>query len=275
MAAMRRVAVGIAVVLAAGRAAAEPRASYADWAGDYRGKLTWSAQCTVAGAREATLAVNAFDGVLTIDLATARPGLRAMTLVEDDPEATTSSWSGVQGDLAVKLTRPTPGALVVVLESDLGCRMTGRLARPVIAIAACERLVGWARVESTCAARSENRQEDLAKLTAIKWRASDHEQCTNRADRLELALIDAGCAPHPDPAIGTRARNCLELSQAIGRLARCGKVPPPRIRQLEQLAANLRAAAHTATAATLPVVERECRDARALATAMTTEFHCP
>lgn len=91
---------------------------------------------------------------------------------------------------------------------------------------------------------------------------------------LERALVDVGCAPHPDPQIGVRARACLELVQATDQLARCGRVPPMFLDPLVAQARALAAAAQTAEQVTLPYVERQCRDEAVTALALATKFQC-
>src|SRR4029079_18991879 len=94
----------LAVMLAiAGGARAAPApaapATWADWVGDWHGKLKWTS-CASEGAGATTLAVDATDGAVAIDLASIAPGLTEMSLVEDN-----ARWLGQRGDVNVKLER--------------------------------------------------------------------------------------------------------------------------------------------------------------------------
>jgi hypothetical protein len=271
---MSRVVAGIVVVASVAAApvasAAPPQTvTWADWVGAYAGKLAWH-NCTAPGERSATLAVDAADGVLSIDLAPASPGLDAMSLVAD-----AHGWAGQQGDVEVRIARPRPDLLDVLVELDSGCTMKGRLKRASSGIAACDRLLGWARVEARCTKLREAPLEDLAKLVATKWRKPDDARCTARATKLETSLIDAGCAPHPDPLIGVRARDCLELAAASAKLARCGTVPAAAMSAIAHDAQALSSAAQSAERATLPYVEQQCRDSKAMLATIAMRFHCP
>ena len=253
--------------LATSVAVAAPAPTWSDWAGSYQGALTWSS-CSVAGAMTATLPLDFIDGVATIDLSSTRPGMRAMTLVEDD-----HGWSGRQGDVAVTVQRPRADALALAIELDSGCIVRGTLTRTTTKVAACDRLLGWARIDATCT--KQDPVEDLAKLLATPWKPADAARCTSRAAALEQHLIDTGCAPHPDPKIGVRSPDCLDLAQVAGRISRCGKVLPELERLAVAVANSVVSAAQTADRSTLPVVEARCRDTRAELIAIATKFGCP
>lgn len=261
-----------AVILATGLltsiAGATPATTWSDWAGTYRGALTWSA-CSVAGAKTVALPLDFVDGVATIDLAATRPGMRAMTLVEDE-----RGWSGRQGDVAVTVQRPRADTLALAVELDSGCVVRGTLTRATTKVAACDRLLGWARIDAACT-KQDHAAEDLAKLLATPWKPTDAARCTSRAAALEQHLIDTGCAPHPDPKIAVRAPGCLELSQVAGRISRCAGVVPELKRVAVGAATAIVSAAQTASRSTLPVVEQQCRDARAELIAIATQFNCP
>jgi hypothetical protein len=258
--------VGAAVAMPA--AAEPPRATWADWVGSYHGKLAWSASCTAPGNAQATLALDATDGVLAIDLAPAGAALRAMTLVGDD-----TGWSGRQADVEVQLVRPRANQLALRVAFDSGCTLTAQLARATTGVPACDALVAWGAVEARCTKQSQ-KLEEASKLVATKWKAADAPRCTARADKLAHALVDAGCAPHPDPLIGVRARDCLDLVAAADKLARCGTAPTELTNTLAQEAHGLAAAAQTAEKATLPYVERQCRDARTMVSTVATRYRC-
>ena len=61
----------------------KPRVTWADWAGDWSGALAWKS-CAVDGNASATLALDAIDGALRIDLAPAGDRVEAVSLVEQD-----------------------------------------------------------------------------------------------------------------------------------------------------------------------------------------------
>lgn len=213
---------------------------------------------------------------MSIDLAPLGGGLRAMSLVEEE-----GGWSAQQGDVALRITRgkpAAPDALELLVELDSGCTVRGRLQRATSGVPACDRLAGWSRIEARCgklAARNQQPLEDGAAVAKTRWRPADAASCAARASRVELALIDAGCAPHPDPAIGHRAPDCLRLSDDTARVTRCKRVPPDLEASLSHAAHSLRAASETADRATLRVVEQQCRDARATLAAVAARFGCP
>ncbi len=269
---MRRIAVAgfIVGMLGAGVLAApdpKPASTWADWAGSYQGTLTWSG-CTVAGVKTATVELAFVDGVATIDLASTRPGMRAMTLAAGERDV----WAGRQGDVAATITR-VPNTIFLAVDLDSGCRVRGRLTRATTGVPACDQLVGWTRVEAQCT-KLVARTEDLAKLLATAWKPADAARCASRAATLERTLIDGGCAPHPDPQIGARAPDCLDLAQVAERINRCGV--PAHVKDITLRVANaLVSAAQSAERSTLPVVEHQCRDARADLISIATQFRCP
>lgn len=262
---MRVSIVAIAFASTIAIASPKPIPSWADWAGTWQGAVTWSS-CTVVGAKQVALPLAFVDGVASIDLSSTRPGMRALTLVEDD-----KGFSGRQGDVAVTLTRPRVDAIALSVELDSGCLVRGTLTRPTTKVSACDRLIGWARIDAACTKRAP--VEDLTKLLATTWKFSDAPRCTSRASALERSLIDAGCAPHPDPAI-LRSRDCLALSQVADRLSRCSVLPDLKRRAVGAAHAIV-SASQTADRSTLPVVEQQCRDARAELIAIATQFNCP
>ena len=248
--------------------AAPQRVTWADWVGTYDGSLVWR-NCTAPGAPTAALTIDVSDGVLAIDLTAAGAALRPMSLVEDE-----TGWSAQQGDVKVRLTRPRGDSIALALELDSGCTMKGKLRRKTTTIAPCDLLIGWARIESRCTKLHDAALEDLAKLEATRWRKADATSCTARAGKLELALVDAGCAPHPDPTIGVRAPSCIALSNASAGLWRCGTVPQAVKDAAVNEAAALSSAAQSAEPATLPYVEAQCRDAKSTISGIAVRFHC-
>jgi hypothetical protein len=193
-----------------------------------------------------------------------------MTLVEDDG----GGWSARQGDVAVRVTRPRAHAIRLAVELASGCTVRGTLVRATTRVAACDRLLGWTRIAARCTKPGAPRDAITAPRTT-RWRKADAARCEARADTLALALVDAGCAPHPDPAIGVRAAACRAVVEATGRLGRCGRVPAELARRLDGTARALAAAAQSADAGTLGVVERQCRDAAADVASVATRFGCP
>lgn len=258
-----------ALVVGSAAAAPAPTVTWADWVGSYDGKLAWS-NCSAPGAKTATLALEATDAVLSIDLAPLGSALRAMSLVADE-----AGWSAQQGDVKVRLARPRSDALDLVVELDSGCTLRSTLHRATTGVAACDRLVGWARIESRCTKLHDAKLEDLAKLVAAKWRKADDTKCAARADKLAASLIDAGCAPHPDPMIGVRSPKCLAMSAAAAKLSRCGNVPRQVTDAIVGQAAALSSASQSAERATLPYVEQQCEDAKTAIAAIATRFNCP
>src|SRR5687767_2986703 len=120
---MQRAGIVVGLLVAASAVAAPgKRVTWGDWVGAYQGTLTWS-QCAVAGEKQARLALSATDGVMSIDLAPASAGLRAMTLVEDE-----SGFSGQQGDVKVAIKRPKANAIALEVQLDSGCLMKAQLA---------------------------------------------------------------------------------------------------------------------------------------------------
>lgn len=264
------VALGAVALAAPKPGAPAVRDAWADWVGEYAGNVVWRG-CTAPGAAVARVTLEATDGAMAIELAAL--GVRAMSLVERD-----AGWSGQQGDAAVKLGRAAAGAIALELELASGCTVRGTLKRAATAAVACDRLVGWSRIEARCsklAAQGRQPLEDAAVIAKTTWRAADATACAARAARLELALIDTGCAPHPDPAIGTRAPDCRRLVDSTERVVRCKTLPRELEDELAGVARSLAAAAQTAAPATLGVVERQCRDAQAITASIAARFSCP
>src|SRR5262249_13290323 len=258
-------------LLVGAAAASRAPVTWADWVGDWSGKLRW-AGCTTNGSATAKLAIDATDGAMAIDLAPAGAALGAFGLIENE-----LGFSAQHADVAVVLTRKSGVELEVRFDS--GCTMRASLSRPTTGIAACDRLDAWARIESKCGKLTAKPLEDPKLLAKERdgWlkargdaRAKLGEQCTARAARVALELTDAGCAPHPDPLIGVRAKDGLAPVAAAAQLARCGSAPPDLTSTISSGAAQLAGAAQTADAASLPIVERECRDAHQRVVAVAT-----
>jgi len=251
-------------VLAANQAVAAP---WADWVGDYKGALTWR-QCTAPGEKSPAIAVDGVDGTLRIDLKAAGAALRALSLVQDD-----QGWTGQDGDVSVHLERKKPNTIELAIDIESGCTVRGKIARVTTGVTACDRLIGWARIEDKCSSVT-TALEDFSALAKQKFKKADAAKCTARADKLELAMIDKGCAPHPDPNIGTRAAECRSLVDATNKLARCGRVPKEIMDRLSGRANALNAASQSAEPSTLKYVERQCKDAQVDVTGTATQFSC-
>lgn len=275
---MRRAAfVGTLVVAAAAVAKPAETPRWGDWVGDYSGKLAWTS-CTVEGAGSATLAFDAADGQVAIDLAPAGASLEPVTLLEDD-----TGWTGRNGDVAVHVARPKPDTVDLAVDLDSGCQVRGTLRRASTGIAACDRLAGWARIEQRCTKLTKPALEHLSRLAHQRatWLAAKGDtrgklgaQCDARAQKVELELIDAGCAPNPDPAIGLRGGECAALRASASKLSRCRNLPPDVDAALEQEASGLVSAAQSADSAVLHEVEAECRALRARIVAASQQSGC-
>jgi hypothetical protein len=277
---VRRVVAIIAAVASgaiAAPASSPPAATWADWVGAWSGKLAWS-NCATSGAASATLALDAVDGALDVDLAPAGAALGRFSLVEDD-----RGLSAQHADVAVHVDRRrgAPG-LDLAVRFDSGCTLRAQLARPASGIPACDELEAWTRIESRCTKLSGKPLEDATAIARERdgWlkargavRGKLAEQCVARAGKVEAELVGAGCAPNRDPYHGVRAKDCLALVDAANRLARC--VPQStEARELATEGSMLSAAAETADTASLPVVERQCRDAHQKVSALATRFSC-
>ena len=219
------------------RAEAAPP-TWADVVGEYRGRLAWKG-CNTPGAKQATVALDATDGALAIDLTPARGGLRAFSLVLDDDA--TSAWSGQDADVEVHVSRARANVLSLVVAIGDRCEVRGTLTRVTTSVEACDRVVAWSRIEQRCTKRTGPPLEDGKALVLERavWtrlpKGKAAMSCSARADTLATALIDAGCAPVDDPAALQPPPSCLRLRELTARVARCTSAPP----QLVQLAQSL------------------------------------
>lgn len=277
---MRRFPVLLVVAVASGAVASSPAPprTWADWVGDWDGKLTWTS-CTADGADRASLALDASDGAVSIDLTPAGSALPPISLVEDG-----DGWAGQQGDVSVRVRRGKRDKLELSVELDSGCQVRGTLARASLGIPACDRLAAWARIESHCTKLTRPPLENAARLARqrAEWRKARGDergklaaQCTARSAKVEQELVDIGCAPHPDPAIGMRGAECHALRGIAGRLARCGNLPSDQRDLYAREVLVLVAAAQGADQASLPVVDAECKRARERLFAIAQQVGCP
>jgi hypothetical protein len=275
--AIATLSLAVASAAIAGPSATPP--TWADWVGDWDGKLKW-ASCSADGEERPTLSLDATDGVMAIDLRGAGGALPALTLVEE-----AGGWVGQQGDVTVHVKRASKAdAIELTVDLESGCQVTGTLSRTSVGIASCDRLSAWARIEAQCTKLVKPPLENPARLARQReqWGKAKGEvrsklsaQCTARSAKLEAQLIDAGCAPHPDPAIGLRGAECQALRSASARLARCGAVPADLRDALTREAVVLLAASQGADKAALPVVEAECRQARDRVVTIAKQSGCP
>jgi hypothetical protein len=253
----------IAAFLVAGSPAIAAPRTWDAWVGDFKGMLVWR-QCTARGETVVAVAIDAVDGAIRIDLTSAGAALRMFSLQQD-----AAGWSAQDGDLAITVAQKKPNTIDLAIAYDSGCTARGQLVRASTGVPACDALVGWARIEAAC-----TRITDASAPLETRFKRSDAPRCTARAQKLALAIIDAGCAPHPDPQIGTRAVACRSLADATTKLARCARVPAEIMQRLSANASALSAAAQTAEKATLPFVEQQCKDARAEAVGTGVQFGC-
>jgi hypothetical protein len=261
----RAVLIGLSAITAGALAKPPPTPpTWGDWVGDYTGKLTWTS-CTVDGAGSATLALDATDGAVTLDLAPAGGALEGLALAEDN-----GTWTGKQNDVAVRVVRPKADAIDLAVVLDSGCEVHGILRRRSTGIQACDRLAGWARVEARCTKLTKPALENVARLVRQRktWLAAKGAerdklaaQCDARAQKVELELVDAGCAPSHDPAVGVRGTECQALRASLARLQRCRALPPDVEIMLEQQTQNA-------------VTDNECRALRAQIVATSQQVGC-
>lgn len=237
--------------------------TWADWVGDYTGKLAWTS-CSAPGAKTATASIDAIDGALVIDLARAGGGLRDLALAED-PEAET--LAAQQGDVTLTITRIRPGTIALTIDLASGCAVRGTLARASTRVAACDRAVALARIEKACTKLAGPPQG----LAIKKWKAADTERCTRSAEAIATAVTDAGCMPVPDPAgtlVGAQCRQMVNEAQA---LKRCPNAPP----EYTLIADRLIALARPVMAASRQLVNASCEEGHQMLVELAAYAHCP
>jgi hypothetical protein len=258
--------------------AAQPAPSWADWIGDWDGKLKWTS-CSLDGEPRASFALDAHDGAVSLDLSGAGSSLPILALVED-----ADGWSGQQGDVTVRVKRGKADKVELAIDLDSGCEVRGTLARKSVGIAACDRLAAWARIESHCTKLSRPPLENAARLARQRasWRKARGEdrtklaaQCTARSAKVEQELVDIGCAPHPDPAVGNRGAECQALRGIAGRLSRCGNLPSDQRDAYARGVLVLLAAAQGADKTSLPIIDAECKRERDKLFAIAQQVGCP
>ena len=274
-------AIWIVAAAATSRAApppAPPAPTWADWVGDWTGKLKW-ASCSIDGEERASLPLEAVDGTIAFDLTPAGAALSAMPLVDDS-----GGWIGQRGDVTIHLKRPKPDSVELAVDLDSGCQVRATLARESVGIAACDQLGAWARIESHCTKLSRPPLENAARLVRqrAEWlkargvaRGKLAAQCSARSTKVEQELVEAGCAPNPDPAIGMRGAECQALRGLSARLQRCSSLPSDERDNYAREVLVLLAAAQGADRSSWPVVDGECRRARDRLFAIAKLAGCP
>lgn len=246
----------IAVMLLAGSARAAP---WTEWVGDYKGALTWRG-CTTRGAGSVTLALDAADGVLAIDLTPAQGGLRTMTLVEDER----GTLSAQDGDVTLAIAHRR-GGLALSIDLASGCTVRGQLARVAVAIAPCDRLVTLARIARRC-----TKTEVTVPPLAAAWKARDAVACRAKAEPLETALVDAGCLPDPAPAIV--GFQCRQVADEAAKLLLCPSLPPQLVSFVEQMRTVVRG---SATSGQRAAAELACGRTHELLADVARQARCP
>lgn len=277
---MRRWPFLLALGLASGAIARPAGApSWADWVGDWDGKARW-VSCTHDGEQPAAIAIDATDGAVAVDLGGMGHGLGGMSLVEDN-----AGWVGQQADVTVHLGHAHGDALDVELDLDSGCQARATLHRATVGIPQCDRLAAWARIESRCTKLSKPALENPARLVRqhAQWAKAKGDartelatQCEARSSKVEAELVDAGCAPSPDPGIGLRGAECQALRQVAGRVERCPSMPADLRSLLARDAYDLAAMTQTAdTASALQAIENQCKQMRERLAAEAKNVGCP
>ncbi|HUS27393.1 MAG TPA: hypothetical protein VMZ53_02760 [Kofleriaceae bacterium] len=277
---MRRAAFAVTLAVASGALAApatQPSLTWADWVGDWNGKLTWSG-CAVDDEKRASIQVDATDGSIAVDLTSAGGALGKMTLLENG-----EGFAAKEGDISLRLTRKD-AALELAVDLDSGCQLRGTLSRSSVGIAACDQLAAWARIEQQCTKLSRPALENPTRLARqrAEWKKATGdartklaEKCTSRAARVQSQLVDVGCAPNPDPNIGMRGAECQALRGVSARVQRCSNVPFDVRTSLEREVVVLLAAMQGADQASIPVVDAECKREREKVFAIAQQAGCP
>lgn len=218
--------VPLVTLLAASATSAEPVAhsSWASWVGDWQGKLHWSG-CTIDGEPAASIAIDAVDGAVAVDLGPAGGALGTIAL-EPDGDA----WKGRSFDTSVHLTRGS-ASLELAAVSESGCTLHASLHRASVGIAACDDLEAWARIENRCTRLVKPPLENLARVAhqRAEWskavadvRPKLAAQCAARASKVEAELASVRCAPGtPTSDNAPRFPECGALKLAAVKIAHC------------------------------------------------------
>jgi hypothetical protein len=265
---MRSIAILVMLVAPAlAEAPRKPWPRWTDWVGSYEGKLVWK-RCSAPGNKQAAIPLVATDGVMAVDLAAAHAGLRSVPLVSDDV-----GWTAKESDLRLSITRPRPNTIEVTVALASGCTMKAQLRRATTTVPECDRLIGWARVEASCKKLANQRGEELAKLVANRWTQADAAGCSARADKLERAVVDASCAPHPNPLVRGRGRDCTGLQLYAAFIRRCS-VPPDLRDEYSKQVDELMKAIVKAEGPEVSKVEAECRSLKPVLEQIALTYRC-
>ena len=258
------------------RAAPAPALTWADWVGDWDGKLKW-AGCSIDGEPSASISLDAIDGAIAIDLTPAGGALGPIALVEDN-----NGWLGQKGDVTVKLSR-VKEQLDLSVELESGCSVHSAMKRASVGIPACDQLAGWARIEERCTKLAKPRLENSARLVKQRneWtkargdeRLTLATQCKARAVKVESELAEAGCAVDPNP-VAARGPECQALRQTASKLSRCGTLPFDLATQLAHDANQLASAiAGAESDSSVKIVEHKCQKMREQITTAAQQAGC-
>ena len=277
---MRRAAFAVTLALASGALAApaaQPPLTWADWVGDWTGKVTWKG-CAIDEDKRVSIPLDATDGSIAIDLSSAGGSLGTMGLAEDG-----GGFAAKQADIALRLARTDKG-LELAVDLDSGCQLRGTLTRASVGIAACDQLAAWSRIEQSCTKLSRPPLENPHRLARqrAEWSKAKGDardrlaaKCATRASRVQAELVDVGCAPNPDPSIGMRGAECQALRGVSARVQRCSSVPFDVRTNLEREVVVLLAAMQGADQASIPVVDAECKREREKVFAIAQQAGCP
>lgn len=252
-----------AVILVAALAGGAEARPWGDLVGDYTGKLAWTG-CTAPGSKSATIALDATDGALAIDLAPAGGGLVAMSLVEDDRGV----LSAQQGDVTLAITPGKPNTIVLVIDLTSGCAIRGTLARSTTKVPACDRLLGAGRIAQKCTKLAA----PIAPIASKAWKAKDAAACSARAQAIVTDIFDAGCLPVEDPLASTLGLQCRQLISEAEKLKRCPSAPPEIVMAANRIITIAQPAADGTSRA---VVEASCRQGHDMVVELAARVRCP
>jgi len=244
----RLIAAAVVVAAAAAPAAARPvhhRAAAPpapqDMIGTWRGTASWRG-CTVTGGRHVAIELHyRRGGDYEIDLAGARDDLGAVTLTATSD----GTLSGTLHDLKVTMT---PGKhATVVLASAAGCGATISISRDTTGIPACDRLVAFDEVATTCDPEDELSRSGYAAARAkiAGWRAlrgakkdAAARTCRGDADKVAAALAARSCLPSPGAIGGSGIPECDAYLAEMQRLVQCPKFPVQAKQAMQQALAQ-------------------------------------
>lgn len=194
--------------------------------GRWRATIAWRG-CAATGAARAALDVERDGSGYAVDLAPVLDGLGPAVLV---PMAA-KKLEATRDDLHVAWTTAKPNRATLVVRFASGCTGTAALARETTGAPACDELAALEAVARRCDAVeapevSPADRATIAGARAARTRPAAARTCTRHAATLRASLVEVGCVPAPLPAAGAiRIPECESLVEAIGRLARCNKVP--------------------------------------------------